>query len=118
MLRNFLEMNPVEPNYFTEDLIKYCVDPSDTKYLHKIDNIEISQILPFLVRLWKKSQDNAQEIKNTIYKREIFRKINKYSKTNNIFFYLDANFSQIYDDIIRTLSLRLELFRYVLRFRS
>ena len=101
-------MNPDDLNYFNKDLIKYCIDPSDTKYLGKIDNTELNQILPFLVRLWKKSQDSSMqsEIQNTKYKREIFKKLIKYKKTNNIIFYLQADFSEIYDDIIRTLSIR------------
>jgi flagellar motor switch protein FliG len=98
-------MNSVDDiELYNKDLIKYCIDPSDTRNLSKIDNTELSQILPFLVRLWKNSVQT--EIKNTKYKREIFKKIIQSSKTNNVFFYLHADFSEIYDDIIRTLSKR------------
>jgi hypothetical protein len=101
-----MNSNSDDSKYFSKYLMKYCVDPSDTKYLKSIDNIQLNEILPFLVRLWKKSQENCFEIKNTKYKQEIFKKIIKCENTNNICFYLDADFSQIYDDIIRTLSLR------------
>lgn len=91
-------------------MIKYCVDPSNTKYLEEIDYIQVNELLPFLVRLWKKSQDNYFEIKNSKYKQDIFKKIIKCNKTNNICFYLNADFASIYDDVIRTLSIRLNIF--------
>ena len=101
-------MNSDDIDVFNKDLIKYCIDPSDTRYLNRIDSSELNQILPFLVRLWKNSVHT--EIKNTKYKREIFKKIIKSNKSNNIFFYLQADFSEIYDDIIRTLSIRYSIF--------
>ena len=105
---DFRKMNSDDIDVFNKDLIKYCIDPSDTRYLNRIDSSELNQILPFLVRLWKNSVHT--EIKNTKYKREIFKKIIKSNKTNNIFFYLQADFSEIYDDIIRTLSIRYSIF--------
>ena len=105
---DFRKMNSDDIDVFNKDLIKYCIDPSDTRYLNRIDSSELNQILPFLVRLWKNSVHT--EIKNTKYKREIFKKIIKSNKSNNIFFYLQADFSEIYDDIIRTLSIRYSIF--------
>lgn len=102
-------MEQIRTNELKSDdkyLIKYVLDPSNTKYLNEFDETKLKQIIPFLVRLWYRSKDNYNDIKNATYKQQIFRKIAKYKRANDVCFYLSADFTHIHDDIISHLSLR------------
>lgn len=84
----------------SKQLLDFCSDPSDIELLNSINREELRQILPFLTRLWHRSPSNHH------FKIEILKKISKFEEANGIRDYLDANFIQINDDVIRHLSTR------------
>lgn len=91
----------------SKHLIDFCVNPSDLSKLEELSTKESRQILPFLTRLWKRSSlyvDNDSSFNE--FKLAFFDKLHSFEDTNRICAYLDADFTQIYDDVIRHLSAR------------
>jgi hypothetical protein len=88
------------PHVISKYLLDFCNDPSDIESLNLLNKQELRQILPFLTRLWHRSPSNNH------FKIEILKKIRKFEECNEIRDYLDANFVQINDDVIRHLSAR------------
>jgi hypothetical protein len=98
-----------ETQLITKNLIDFCISPTDTGKLAELDFTECRQILPFLTRLWTRSENEEEEEDaedDSDYKLAIFDKLRLYSDTNRISSYLKADFTQIYEDVIRHLSTR------------
>jgi hypothetical protein len=90
----------------SKSLIDYCVNPCDVDRLEKLADSECRQILPFLTRIWSRTTNfDAHQLSK--FKFVIYEKIRVFEDTNRIREYLDADFSQIYEDVIRHLSTRL-----------
>ena len=90
----------------TKNLIDYCVNPSDLTKLDELNSKESRQILPFLTRLWKRNSLYTDEPSFSDFKLAFLEKLRLFEDTNRICAYLDADFTQIYDDVIRHLSAR------------
>lgn len=88
----------------SKNLIDYCINPCDVERLEQLTNNETRQILPFLTRIWTRSHEDIECSK---FKFAILEKIRYFEDTNRIRSYLSADFSQIYEDVIRHLSTRL-----------
>ena len=93
------------PLYVSKDLIDFCVNPFDLKRLKNLCKIECRQILPFLTRIWSRNSC-FDEIQYSKYKLSVYKKIRLFEDTNRIRSYLNTDFSQIYEDVIRHLSTR------------
>ena len=89
----------------SQNLIDYCINPSDLTKLDQLDPKECRQILPFLTRIWTRSSCFDQ-LQYSNFKLAIFSKLRSYEDTNKICLYLNADFAQIYEDVIRHLSTR------------
>lgn len=95
-------------------LIDYCLNPCDTSAFDQLDTVECRQILPFLTRLWlreqyeetndESSEEAYRELKQ--FKTSIFKKLRQFSDANRIRTYLEVDFIQIYEDVIKNLSAR------------
>jgi len=92
--------------FVNKKLIDYCINPYDLKRLKELSNDECRQILPFLTRIWARSLSTLNEPHFSNYKFVIMQTIRLFEDTNRIRSYLDADFSQIYEDVIRHLSIR------------
>jgi hypothetical protein len=94
----------------TKNLIDYCVNPTDLNKLNELSSNQILEILPFLTRLWIRnnilSEENEFDNPYLDYKLAIYDKLRDFDETNRICSYLNADFSQIYEDVIRHLSTR------------
>ena len=91
----------------TKHLIDFSVNPSDLDKLDDLSTKESRQLLPFLTRLWKRSSlysDSDPSFAD--FKMAFFDKLRLFEDTNRILAYLDADFTQIYDDVIKHLSAR------------
>ena len=93
------------PVCISKNLINYCMNPSDLDRLDQLDNLECRQILPFLCRLWLRNSF-VDELTYGDFKMSIMDKLRLYEDTSRILTYLGANFTQIYEDVIRHLSTR------------
>jgi hypothetical protein len=91
--------------FLSENLIDYCIDPTDFSKLEKLSNKECRQILPFLARIWVRSSIDSED-DYPQYKLAILDKIRLFEDTNKICKYLKSDFSQIYEDVIKHLSTR------------
>lgn len=92
----------------SKKLIDYCINPSDLEALNQLEFKECRQILPFLTRLWIRnpySDEDDEELKK--FKFSIFGKLRQFSDANRIRSYLEVDFIQIYEDVIKHLSARL-----------
>lgn len=97
-------------------LIDFCLNPCDTSALDKLDSDECRQVLPFLARLWLREQyddggadESCQEEANgelKQFKASIFKKLRQFSDANRIRSYLEVDFIQICEDVIKNLSAR------------
>lgn len=98
-------------------LIDFCINPCDNVALDQLDSTECRQILPFLTRLWIREQfdegldESNEETKRAYaevrqFKASIFKKLRQYSDANRIRSYLEVNFIQICEDVIKNLSAR------------
>ena len=92
-----------------KSLIDYCINPTDIARLDQLSLKECRQILPFLVRIWKRSS-NIDETEMAVFKTAILDKLRLFDDINKICAYLNADFNQIYDDVIKQLSARLIYF--------
>ena len=93
------------PISISKNLIDYCINPCDLDRLDQLQLNECRQILPFLTRIWTRSSC-FDEMQYSGYKIAILEKLRLYEDTNRIRSYLSADFSQIYEDVIRHLSTR------------
>lgn len=99
----------IQKPIISANLIEYCINPSDLEKLDGLSLKECRQILSFLTRIWIRNTC-ADDDNNNTFKLSIFEKLRQFEDTNRICEYLNANFSQIYDDVIRHLSARFELY--------
>lgn len=109
--RSFVDNQILEMNdeiTVSKRVIDYCVNPFDVDKLNELGVNECRQILPFLTRLWKRSQDDS--VLNEEFKLAVFQKLRQFEDTNRICSYLNADFAQIYEDVIRQLSIRFQFF--------
>lgn len=90
----------------TKSLIDYCINPTDITRLEQLSLKECRQILPFLVRIWKRSS-NIDEAEMADFKTDVLDKLRLFDDINKICAYLNSDFNQIYDDVIKQLSARL-----------
>ena len=90
----------------SKKLVDYCLNPSDLAKLDALSSKESRQILPFLTRLWKRSSLYTEDDSFADFKLAFLEKLRLFEDTNRICAYLDADFTQIYDDVIRHLSAR------------
>jgi hypothetical protein len=89
----------------SKNLIEYCVNPADLDKLDGLDYTETRQILPYLTRIWLRDDQYDQSEYSDI-KMAIFNKLRRFEDTNLICSYLNVDFNQIYEDVIRQLSAR------------
>lgn len=92
--------------FVNKKLIDFCINPYDLERLEDLSNDECRQILPFLTRIWTRSLSTLNEPQFSNYKFVILQTIRLFEDTNKIRSYLEADFSQIYEDVIRHLSVR------------
>lgn len=90
----------------SKELIDYCIDPSDIDRLDQLDPNECRQILPFLTRIWTRSSACSEEEDYSNFKISILDKLNQFEDTNRLCDYLNVDFNQIYEDVVRHLSTR------------
>lgn len=91
--------------YVSKDLIDFCVNPFDLERLRNLKKTECRQILPFLMRIWSRNSC-FNDTQYTKYKLAVYKKIRLFEDANRIRSYLNTDFSQIYEDVIRHLSTR------------
>ncbi len=96
-------MNNDNSNVLSKNLIDFCINPSDFVKLNQLDAIECRQILPFLTRICVRG-DIQPEYSH--FKLAILDKLSLFEDTNKIRGYLNADFDQIYEDVIKHLSAR------------
>ena len=95
----------------SKKLIDYCINPSDSEALEQLESYECRQILPFLTRLWLRDQYAADDDDEAFsdfkqLKTVIFNTLRKFSDANRLRSYLEVDFIQICEDVIKNLSAR------------
>lgn len=98
-------MNENSKLLISKELIDYCIDPFQADRLNSLDPKECRQILPFLSRIWLRNPCLLDKSDNS-FKLAVLAKINNYDDTNKLVEYLNVDFHQIYEDVIRHLSAR------------
>ncbi len=89
---------------FSKNLIDYSINPSDLSRLEQLNSDELRQILPFLTRIWMRSIDTDESFEQ--FKMIILEKFSLFEDTNQIKAYLNVDFNQIYEDVIKHLAAR------------
>lgn len=89
----------------SKNLIDYCINPSDIEKLNDLNSNELRQILPFLTRIWMRSTIDSDESFEQ-FKMIILEKLSLFEETNQIKAYLNVDFNQIYEDVIKHLAAR------------
>jgi len=89
----------------SKKLIDYCVNPADLDKLSELAYTETRQILPYLSRIWIRD-DSFDQAEFSDIKMAVFNKLRQFEDTNRICSYLNVDFNQIYEDVIRQLSAR------------
>lgn len=98
-------MNENSKLLISKELIDYCIDPFQTERLDSLDYKECRQILPFLSRIWLRNPCSLAKSYDS-FKLAVLGKINNYEDTNKLAEYLNVDFHQIYEDLIKHLSAR------------
>lgn len=93
----------------SKQVIDFCIDPTDLTKLD-LEPKECRQILPFLTRLWIRNSTCIDDPEYKCFKLAILDKLRTFEDTNRICDYLNVDFTQIYEDVIRHLSARFKLF--------
>ncbi len=88
----------------SQNLIDYSINPSDLSKLDQLNSDELRQILPFLTRIWMRSVDTDESFEQL--KIIILEKLSLFEDTNQIKAYLNVDFNQIYEDVIKHLATR------------
>jgi len=88
----------------SKNLIDFCINPSDLSKLDELNSTELRQILPFLTRIWMRSNDTDESFE--LFKMTILEKLSLFEDTNQIKAYLNVDFNQIYEDVIKHLAAR------------